>query len=106
MPLAKNDVSDGAALTTAEKSIKAHDECDPAFCSGREEHPELIFKIDNNILIIVFARSCRILRFLIYSILLQAVFGSCQLLKKSPDPTKTTKQQKTPTNNQLKVRSL
>lgn len=82
MPLAKNDVLDGVALTTAEKSIKAHDECDPAFCSGREEHTELIFKMDNNILIIVSTRSCRRLRFPIGSILLYSVFGSCQLLKK------------------------
>lgn len=59
MPLAKNDVSDGVALTTAEKSIKVHDECDPAFCNGREEHTELIFKMDNNILIIVSTRSCK-----------------------------------------------
>lgn len=59
MPLAKNDVSVGVALTTAEKSIKAHDECDPSFCSGREAHTELIFKMDNNILIIVSTRSCR-----------------------------------------------
>lgn len=70
MPLAENDVSGGVALTTAEKSIKARDECDPAFCSGREEHIELIFKMDNNILIIVSTRSCRRLRFLICSILL------------------------------------
>lgn len=59
MPLAKNDVSDGVALATAEKSVKAHGECDPAFCSGREEHTELIFKMDKNILIIVSTRSCR-----------------------------------------------
>lgn len=103
MPLAKNDVSDAVALTTAEKSIKAHDECDPAFCSGREEHTELIFKMDNNILIIVSTRSCRRLRFLICNILLYSTFGSCQLLKKKT-PTKTVKQQKTPTNKQLKVR--
>lgn len=82
MPLAKNDVSDAVALTTAEKSIKAHDECDPAFCSGTEEHIELIFKMDNNILIIVSTRSCRRLRFLICSILLYSVFGSCNYLKK------------------------
>lgn len=79
MPLAKNDVSDAVALTTAEKSIKAYDECDPAFCSGREEHTELIFKMDNNILIIVSTRSCRGLRFLICSILLYSVLGFCQL---------------------------
>lgn len=47
MPLAKN-VSDGVALTTAEKSIKT-DECDPAFCSGTEEHTELFLKMDNNL---------------------------------------------------------
>lgn len=94
----------GVALTTAEKSIKAHDECDPSFCSGREAHTELIFKMGNNILIIVSTRSCRRLRFLICSILLYSVFGSCQLLKKKTN--KTIKQQKTPTNQQLKVRSL
>lgn len=49
MPLAKYDVSDGVALTTAEKAIKAHDECDPAFCRGRGEHTELFFKMNNNL---------------------------------------------------------
>lgn len=94
MPLAKNDVSDGVALTTAEKFIKVHDECDPAFCSGREEHTELIFKMDNNILIIVSTRSCKTeisafccIQFLIVD----------NYLKK-PKPTKPTKQQKSPTN--------
>lgn len=93
MPLAKNDVSVGVALTTAEKSIKAHDECDPSFCSGREAHTELIFKMDNNILIIVSTRSCRRLRFLICSILLYSVFGSCQLLKKKK-PTEQSNNKK------------
>lgn len=49
MPLLKNDISGGVALTTAERSIKAHDECDPAFCSGKEEHTELCIKMDNNL---------------------------------------------------------
>lgn len=49
MPLAKSNISDGVALTTARKnSIKTH-ECDPAFCSGTEEHAELFFILDNNI---------------------------------------------------------
>lgn len=94
MPLAKNDVSDGVALTTAEKSIKVHDECDPAFCNGREEHTELIFKMDNNILIIVSTRSCKTEI---------SAFCCIQLLivdnyLKKPKLTKPTKQQKSPTN--------
>lgn len=99
MPLARNDVSDGVALTTGEKSIKAHDECDPAVCSGREEHTELIFKMDNNILIIVSTRSCRRLRFLICSILLYSVFGSCQLLKNKTQPKQPSNKKPQQTSN-------
>lgn len=78
MLLTKNDVSDGVALTSAEKSIKTHKECDP---ENNILNYSLKWRIIFNYNLYYILQ--KTLSFLLCLwILLHSVVGSCQLFKK------------------------
>lgn len=87
MLLAKNNVSDGVALTTAGKSVKAHKEC---YTENNILNYSLkwIIIFNHNLYYILQKTSSFLL---CLCILLHSVVGSCQLFQKKEKKKKQTK---------------